>query len=664
MKKRILTFLLAGVVAFTAVPGEAFAASAVSEIETAQQEKKDLDELVDLKPVEELQEEENFLKNVELPANGLVRPQVHKIDAKEAKELGMASIQEIKRKEANGIRSFETSVYGSQKYDSSWDIYSSNYIYNRLSSREKAFWDDLNDICNAYLSNERLSGAVSNDGTCYLNLPADYAERGLTSQQAVNVWLLFNYSNPQYYFLAEWMGEYTDAYGMPAGIMALGCYPAFANGSVRKAETAKMKSQIDAVEAQIAKGKNEQQKAQIAHDWIVEKVRYDYGYKMGVPDTAQNPYHQSTYSVFCTDYTICAGYTKTFELLMNGAGIDTIGVTSEGHAWNIISINDSWYHVDCTWDDNLIETSGLDLEECYIYFNRSTAMITGQLDQEGAHKMESVYNGKVPKCTLDSGATVSSPGSCRNPSAKTAKPKLSQRVSGSKVKVTLSTTTPGAEIYYTTDGKKPSSSFSKSYRYTGAFTVNPNTTVRAIAVCDTMKDSDILVTKVSGKTYTVKFDTKGGNKISAKKVSANTALQKPSNPKRTKYSFEGWYTDKNCKKKYDFRKKVTKNFTLYAKWKKVTVKTPSIQKLSNLSGRKMRVQISKVSGAKGYNIYYSTNAKMKSSKRIASTSNVKTISKLSKNRTYYVRVKAYKKDSAGKNVNSSWSKIQKITIKK
>lgn len=679
MKKRILAFFLAGVMTFTMVPGEVSAASvndgasAVSEAESSeepaeagivQQEKKDLDEPADLKPVEELQED--ILKNTKFETGGALHPEAYQIDAKETEALGIPTIQELRRKGTNGISSDKVPNYGSQKYDSSWDIYSSNYLYNRLSSKEKRLWDDMNDICNDYLVNNVDTTVIQ--GQKYMIPPLDYTEYGLSRGQMENVFIMFIYSNPQYYFV-EWYGEeyyqyYENGPKIYTGIIYLGCYSAFDKGSTRKSETAKLKRQIDAVEAQIAKGKNEQQKAQIAHDWIIKNVRYDYGYKIGYPETAQNPYHQSAYSVFCTDYTVCAGYTKAFEMLMNGAGVDTIGVTSTGHAWNIVSINDSWYHVDCTWDDNLIETADVSLDKCYIYFNRSTGMITGKLDQGGMHKMESFYTGKVPKCTLDSGATVSSPGSCKNPTVKTAKPQLSQKLSGSKVKITLSTTTNGAEIYYTTDGKNPSSSFSKSSRYTGAFTVKPNTTVKAIAVCDTKKDSDILTVKVSGKTYTVKFDTKGGNKISSKKVSENTALQKPSNPKRKNYSFEGWYTDKNCKKKYDFKKKVTKNFTLYAKWKKVTVKTPSIQKLSNLSGKKMKVQIKGVSGAKGYEIRYSTNSKMKSSKYTTVTSKSKTISKMKKNKTYYVQVRAYKKDSAGKKVNSSWSKTKTIKIKK
>ncbi|MBS7331962.1 MAG: S-layer homology domain-containing protein, partial [Eubacteriales bacterium] len=67
-------------------------------------------------------------------------------------------------------------------------------------------------------------------------------------------------------------------------------------------------------------------------------------------------------------------------------------------------------------------------------------------------------------------------------------------------------------------------------------------------------------------TYTVTFETNGGNKIDSVKVSKNGTLSEPAVPTKDGYTFDGWYTDKALKTAYDFSAKVTKNFTLYAKW--------------------------------------------------------------------------------------------------
>ena len=66
--------------------------------------------------------------------------------------------------------------------------------------------------------------------------------------------------------------------------------------------------------------------------------------------------------------------------------------------------------------------------------------------------------------------------------------------------------------------------------------------------------------------YTVSFETNGGNDIASKTVTRNSVIKEPETPIKDGFDFEGWYTDKGLKTKYDFTEKVTKNFTLYAKW--------------------------------------------------------------------------------------------------
>ena len=66
--------------------------------------------------------------------------------------------------------------------------------------------------------------------------------------------------------------------------------------------------------------------------------------------------------------------------------------------------------------------------------------------------------------------------------------------------------------------------------------------------------------------YTVKFDTDGGNEISSQTVKENGKASEPNSPEKEGYTFDGWYTDKELITAFDFDAKVTKNFTLYAKW--------------------------------------------------------------------------------------------------
>ena len=66
--------------------------------------------------------------------------------------------------------------------------------------------------------------------------------------------------------------------------------------------------------------------------------------------------------------------------------------------------------------------------------------------------------------------------------------------------------------------------------------------------------------------YTVSFEVNGGSKVASQTVTRNSVIKEPSIPVRNGFDFAGWYTDQDLKTTYDFSEKVTKSFTLYAKW--------------------------------------------------------------------------------------------------
>lgn len=67
--------------------------------------------------------------------------------------------------------------------------------------------------------------------------------------------------------------------------------------------------------------------------------------------------------------------------------------------------------------------------------------------------------------------------------------------------------------------------------------------------------------------YTVSFESNGGSGVASQTVVKNNTAEEPPAPTKENFVFAGWYTDKNFSQVYDFSDKVTKSFTLYAKWK-------------------------------------------------------------------------------------------------
>ncbi len=101
--------------------------------------------------------------------------------------------------------------------------------------------------------------------------------------------------------------------------------------------------------------------------------------------------------------------------------------------------------------------------------------------------------------------------------------------------------------------------------------------------------------------------------------------------------------------------------------KVTTLRKNTISKLTNVKGKKAQVSYKTVTGAKGYEIQYSTDKKFKKGvktiKAGAKTKKV-TIKGLKKGSRYYVRVRAYKYDDDRNKVTGVWSNVKNVKITK
>ena len=103
----------------------------------------------------------------------------------------------------------------------------------------------------------------------------------------------------------------------------------------------------------------------------------------------------------------------------------------------------------------------------------------------------------------------------------------------------------------------------------------------------------------------------------------------------------------------------------------VVVKQPKQVKLKSVKNNKKKavtVKWKKVKGATGYQVKYARNKKFTKGKKVKTIKDAKkaslTIKKLKKNKTYFVKVRAYTIGKDGKKVYGDWSNVKKIKIKK
>ena len=166
--------------------------------------------------------------------------------------------------------------------------------------------------------------------------------------------------------------------------------------------------------------------------------------------------------------------------------------------------------------------------------------------------------------------------------------------------------------------------------------------------------------------YNIHLNACGGQISSADKtVLSDTYVGSLGTPVKKNALFLGWYTASVGGSQYTSTTIMpANNVTLYAHWEKVSVGRCRRPSAVNVKTRKAVITVRPVSYVKGYEFSWSTRRDMKKAKVKRTHSTKLTISRLTKNKTYYIRVRAYRNDSTGKRVYGKWSDIRTLRIKK
>ena len=134
----------------------------------------------------------------------------------------------------------------------------------------------------------------------------------------------------------------------------------------------------------------ELEKEQYVHDFICQNVRYD---------KLKKSYSHEILGPLGQGVGVCEGIAKTVKILCDQLGIWCIVVISEAnleknikyrHAWNIVKIGGTYYHLDATFDNTLSHMGPVR----YDYFN---------LDDGKVFRDHEPVIWKVPACTASDG---------------------------------------------------------------------------------------------------------------------------------------------------------------------------------------------------------------------------------------------------------------------
>lgn len=142
----------------------------------------------------------------------------------------------------------------------------------------------------------------------------------------------------------------------------------------------------------IKKDMTDYEKELAIHDWLVKKIQYDDSIDASSTENG-------SYGAMVEKKTMCRGYAESMKLLAECCGLKTqviVGTAIDpdghkiGHAWNLVKLEDQWYHLDVTYDDP-VGDNGKDIH--YYYFNLNDSDINKD------HYWEKEY---FPACNNDS----------------------------------------------------------------------------------------------------------------------------------------------------------------------------------------------------------------------------------------------------------------------
>ena len=230
--------------------------------------------------------------------------------------------------------------------------------------------------------------------------------------------------------------------------------------------------------------------------------------------------------------------------------------------------------------------------------------------------------------------------------------------------------------YVEGEGVKLANPTRTGYTFAGWYT-DSKCTKKITSISKTQKGAVTVYAKWKANSYKIAFSRSTYSAHgSMKTISAsyNKTVKLPKNTfTRKGYVFAGWSTKRLGKVMYRNGASVKnltatngKTVTLYAIWNKVSVGTVKNVKVTSTTSRTAKVSWNAVSGAAGYRITYADNKSFKSSKTIvvSSSTRSKTLTGLTAGKTYYVKVTAFKKDSANARVYGRSSSVRKVKVMK
>ncbi len=224
------------------------------------------------------------------------------------------------------------------------------YIRGSLNAEEQALYDQISMMLAMHAPQTTLR---CRDG-----------DRALT---------LFRYvmdDHPEY-FWAD--GNATCSYYEENGLYELIMIPTY---TMTEEESDRMQQRLDAVTENLRRqfgSSSDYEKVKGVYEYIINHSIYDMGWM-----------DQSLCTVLLEGHGVCASYARSTQYLLQQLGVQALYVFGEAgggsHAWNVVRIDNDYYHLDTTWGDPIMENGEQILQYDYFCLTSDEMFLDHTLD--------------------------------------------------------------------------------------------------------------------------------------------------------------------------------------------------------------------------------------------------------------------------------------------
>jgi hypothetical protein len=221
-----------------------------------------------------------------------------------------------------------------EKFSELIDSDASRYAYGTLSDADKELYEKI-----LY-------------GICAFADRIDIEENGITIEELRNIYTCIRNDYPEIF----WVYNKSEVYCSGNTVTDFIPYYLYSEDDSKLMAENLIKVRDNFVTS--LDGQTDYDKIMYIFNYIVDYTEYDsdsYNLYSEGEDSDELELSCNIYGTLMKQKALCEGYSKTLQFLLNAVDIDCIYITGkaegEGHAWNYVWLDNSYYAIDITWCD-------------------------------------------------------------------------------------------------------------------------------------------------------------------------------------------------------------------------------------------------------------------------------------------------------------------------